>query len=68
MAVIRISGNNSGEALKIMTKMKELPKPRYALLKNIYHPKSKQILDKGLVLWFPGKQNIYLITFLFTKL
>lgn len=54
VAVIRVSGSNSGEALKIMTKMKELPKSRYALLKNIYHPKSNEILDKGLVLWFPG--------------
>lgn len=35
-----------------------MPKPRYALLKNIINPYNNEILDKGLVLWFPGEHLI----------
>lgn len=33
------------------------PKPRYAHLKPLYHPQSKEVIDKGLVLWFPGPHS-----------
>ncbi len=33
----------------------EKPDPRKAILKTIIHPKTNEIIDHGLVLWFPGK-------------
>ncbi|GLV46277.1 uncharacterized protein CBL_21502, partial [Carabus blaptoides fortunei] len=57
VAVIRISGPNSGEALKKLVHLKQLPTPRMAHLKKIYCPVSKEILDKGLILWFPGPNS-----------
>ncbi|KAI9280151.1 tRNA modification GTPase TrmE [Umbelopsis sp. AD052] len=57
VAVIRISGKNAEEAVLKMTHMKKLPAPRQAMLKKIYHPSSKELLDKGIVLWFPGPQS-----------
>ncbi|RZB39267.1 tRNA modification GTPase GTPBP3, mitochondrial, partial [Asbolus verrucosus] len=37
--------------------MSILPQPRTAILRSIKHPISKEILDKGLILWFPGPQS-----------
>ncbi|KAJ8953595.1 hypothetical protein NQ318_003019 [Aromia moschata] len=57
VAVIRISGPHASNALKLVTKLQELPKPRTALLKSIVHPVTQEVLDKGLVLWFPGPKS-----------
>lgn len=54
VAVIRVSGPQSENALKKIANFSEIPKPRMALLRSIRNPVSKEILDKGLVLWFPG--------------
>lgn len=32
-------------------------RPRYATLRKIWHPKTKDSIDKGLVLWFPGPHS-----------
>ncbi|PBC34417.1 tRNA modification GTPase GTPBP3 [Apis cerana cerana] len=56
VAVIRISGPKALVALKRMTKISEL-KPRMALLKKIYDPETKEMLDRGLCLWFPGPNS-----------
>jgi tRNA modification GTPase len=40
-----------------MTRMNKLPSPRQAKLNKIYHPNSKELLDKGIVLWFPGPHS-----------
>ncbi|KAF3690713.1 tRNA modification GTPase GTPBP3, mitochondrial GTP-binding protein 3 Precursor [Channa argus] len=34
-----------------------LPPPRTALLRSITDPESKEVLDRGLVLWFPGPHS-----------
>ncbi|XP_076235123.1 5-taurinomethyluridine-[tRNA] synthase subunit GTPB3, mitochondrial [Calliopsis andreniformis] len=56
VAVIRISGPEASIALKKMTKISDL-KPRKALLRKIHDPKTWEILDKGLCLWFPGPNS-----------
>ncbi|CAK9822293.1 tRNA modification GTPase GTPBP3, mitochondrial [Anthophora retusa] len=56
VAVIRISGPKASMALKKMTRMSSL-KPRIALLRKIHDPKTKEVLDKGLCLWFPGPNS-----------
>lgn len=54
--MIRVSGPASALALRSLTGPKlSFPTPRKALLRNIIHPHSEEILDRGLVLWFPGE-------------
>nr|XP_023024392.1 tRNA modification GTPase GTPBP3, mitochondrial isoform X1 [Leptinotarsa decemlineata] len=57
VAVIRVSGSSAREALKLVLNSDTLPKPRTAVLKHIKHPTTKETLDKGLVLWFPGPKS-----------
>ncbi|XP_048351806.1 tRNA modification GTPase GTPBP3, mitochondrial [Sphaerodactylus townsendi] len=54
VAVIRTSGPASGTAVLRLTGTKELPVPRSAALRRIYDPESMEMLDRGLVVWFPG--------------
>ncbi|XP_037949608.1 tRNA modification GTPase GTPBP3, mitochondrial-like [Teleopsis dalmanni] len=54
VSVIRVSGPETKQALKAIIGEKFQPKPRYASLKPFYHPQSKEMIDKGLVLYFPG--------------
>ncbi|XP_053695663.1 tRNA modification GTPase GTPBP3, mitochondrial [Sabethes cyaneus] len=39
------------------TKSNELPLPRKVCLKRIYHAKTAEIIDRGLILWFPGPNS-----------
>nr|XP_057928327.1 tRNA modification GTPase GTPBP3, mitochondrial [Doryrhamphus excisus] len=58
VAVVRISGPASTSALRCMAgQMRNLPAPRTALLRSITHPYSKEVLDRGLVLWFPAPHS-----------
>lgn len=55
VAVIRASGPASATALRCMAGLTgSLPPPRTAILRKITDPKSNEVLDRGLVLWFPG--------------
>lgn len=70
MAVIRVSGKDSKLAVYKLLNRTTLLKPRYAYLTSIYNPVTKELLDKGLVLWFPGiclfnlsKSNLVIIYF-----
>lgn len=58
VAVVRVSGPKSKVALERMTELPKEPQPRFAYYKNIHFPgDTSRILDKGLVLWFPGKYS-----------
>ena len=54
VAVVRVSGPFSSPALKVITQSKELPAPRQASIMKLYHPQTKEQIDRGLILWFPG--------------
>ncbi len=56
VAVIRLSGPNSSEVIQKLTKNK-LPKPRSASLKKIYKIDQNELIDEGLVLWFPAPNS-----------
>jgi len=56
IAVIRISGPDAGTALTRLTR-KPLPQPRLATLATI-RATDDDILDRGLVLWFPGPASV----------
>ncbi|XP_030396494.1 tRNA modification GTPase GTPBP3, mitochondrial isoform X3 [Gopherus evgoodei] len=55
VAVIRTSGPASGAALRSLTGQQELPRPRAVALRRIHDPSSAETLDRGLVIWFPGR-------------
>ncbi|XP_075887326.1 5-taurinomethyluridine-[tRNA] synthase subunit GTPB3, mitochondrial isoform X2 [Nelusetta ayraudi] len=58
VAVIRASGPASSTALRCMAGLKAgLPPPRTALLRKITDPRTNEVLDRGLVLWFPGPHS-----------
>ncbi|XP_050977991.1 tRNA modification GTPase GTPBP3, mitochondrial [Labeo rohita] len=52
VAVVRVSGPASALAVRSLTR--GLPAARTASLRSITHPQTKELLDRGLVLWFPG--------------
>ena len=53
VAVVRISGPGAGEALRRLS-AEELPEPRQARLCALSKPDSGELLDRAIVLWFPG--------------
>ena len=53
IAVIRISGAESKEIISKLTK-KPFPKKRLATLKKIFNNKTNEVIDEGIILWFPG--------------
>jgi tRNA modification GTPase len=55
LAVIRLSGPAAGNALDAVVGAR--PKPRFAALRLIRDPRSKELLDQGLALWFPGPRS-----------
>ncbi|MBN3303004.1 GTPB3 GTPase, partial [Amia calva] len=58
VAVVRVSGPCSALALCSLAGLKHgPPAPRIAVLRSITDPRSQELLDRGLVLWFPGPHS-----------
>lgn len=53
IAVVRVSGAAAGSAIRAVCRC-DLPPPRRARLDRFCHPVTQELLDHGLVLWFPG--------------
>ncbi len=56
VAVIRISGVGTKEIIQSLIKDK-LPPPRQATLKKINKISTSELIDEGLLLWFPGPDS-----------
>ena len=56
VAIIRISGQNTTQVIKLLTG-KDLPKPRVATLRKINKINTSEVIDEGIVLWFPGPES-----------
>ena len=56
IAVIRISGKNTSSLLKLLTK-DGIPKPRVATLTKLKNIKTSELIDQGIILWFPGPES-----------
>tara|TARA_B100001540_G_scaffold22148_1_gene18224 strand:+ start:325 stop:1656 length:1332 start_codon:yes stop_codon:yes gene_type:complete len=56
IAVIRISGKGTSKAIKLLTG-KELPKPRVATLRKINKINTSELIDEGLIMWFPEPES-----------
>jgi tRNA modification GTPase len=55
IAVIRISGPRAGAALKALSG--KIPAPRQAALARIRDPRTEDIIDEALALWFPAPHS-----------
>ena len=53
IAVIRISGSKVKEIVKLITNS-QLPKPRQATLKKFNKINNTELIDEGILIWFPG--------------
>ena len=56
IAVIRISGQDTAKAIELMTGS-SVPKPRVATLRKINKINSSDLIDEGIILWFPGPES-----------
>ena len=56
IAIIRISGSDVLEVIKSITG-KEIPKPRMATLRKINYINTSELIDEGIILWFPGPES-----------
>jgi tRNA modification GTPase len=56
IAVIRISGQETSKAIELLTG-KNLPKPRVATLRKINKINTSELIDEGIILWFPGPES-----------
>ncbi len=56
IAVIRVSGPNTKNVLKNMT-ISPIPSPKVAVVRKFINPKTKDLIDQGILLWFPGPES-----------
>ena len=56
VAIIRISGPETSKVIKSLT-IKDLPKPRMATLRKIKNINTSDLIDEGIILWFPGPES-----------
>ncbi len=56
VAIIRISGSETSKVIMSLTG-KEIPEPRVATLRKINNINTSELIDEGLILWFPGPES-----------
>jgi len=56
IAIVRVSGEDTKKVIKVLTNV-ELPKPRVATLRKINKINTSELIDEGIILWFPGPES-----------
>ena len=56
VAIIRISGPQASNIIKSLTS-KKIPPPRVATLRKINNINTSELIDEGIIIWFPGPQS-----------
>ena len=56
IAVVRISGHETSKVIQLLTG-KSVPKPRVATLRKINKINTSELIDEGIILWFPGPES-----------
>ena len=56
IAVIRVSGPKTKKVLKNMTFL-PIPSPKVASIRKFINPETKELIDQGILLWFPGPES-----------
>ena len=57
VAVFRVSGPNAQAVFDRLCRPANQPVPREAVLREIVHPQTGDVLDRALVLWFPSPRS-----------
>jgi len=56
VAVVRVSGKETLKVIKLITN-DDLPTPRVATLRKMNDINTNELIDEGLLIWFPGPQS-----------
>ena len=56
IAIVRVTGEDTKKVIKLLTNA-ELPKPRVATLRKINKINTSELIDEGIILWFPGPES-----------
>ena len=56
IAVVRVSGKETSKVINLLTNNK-LPVPRVATLRKINKINTSELIDEGIILWFPGPES-----------
>ena len=56
IAVVRVSGDLTKEVIKKITNL-DLPEPRVATVRKINKINTNELIDEGIVIWFPGPES-----------
>jgi len=56
VAIIRVSGEETINVIKLLTN-KAVPAPRLATLRKINKINTSELIDEGIILWFPGPES-----------
>jgi tRNA modification GTPase len=56
IAIIRVSGEDTKKVIQLLTN-KAIPKPRVATLRKVNKISSSELIDEGIILWFPGPES-----------
>ena len=56
VAIIRVSGPEASTVIETLTG-KEIPKPRMATLRKISNYNTSELIDEGIIIWFPGPES-----------
>ena len=56
VAVVRVSGRHTSEVIKRVTG-EDLPVPRVATLKKFNNINNNELIDEGVIIWFPGPNS-----------
>ena len=56
IAIIRVSGEDTKKIIRLLTN-ESLPKARVATLKKINKINTSELIDEGIILWFPGPES-----------
>ena len=56
VSIIRVSGPDTKKVINILTG-REIPSPRMATLRKINNINTSELIDEGIILWFPGPES-----------
>jgi tRNA modification GTPase len=56
VAIIRVSGEDTKKVIQLLTN-KDLPSQRVATLRKINKINTSELIDEGIILWFPGPES-----------
>src|SRR6056300_739380 len=56
IAIVRISGKDTIKVIKLLTNA-SIPEPRVATLRKINKINTSELIDEGIILWFPGPDS-----------